>query len=133
MRTDDMVREALADLAPTAPADTTPLSGMHRAIRRRRRRQHVAPGPAAVTFGAIALGPTALVLNAEGDPSQVSTDPADTTTPTTTPTTTTPTPTPDTTTTTEGNQVEPTRFGPVTFQLPEGWDIIDQYEVRSPL
>jgi len=126
MRTDDMVREALADLAPTAPADNTALTGMHRAIGRRRRRQQVARIAAAVAFVALAVGTTAVVLDAESDPSQVSTDPDETTTPTTTPTT--PTTTPDTT---EGNQVEPTRFGPVTFQLPEGWEIIDRYDQGS--
>lgn len=123
MRTDDMVREALADLAPVAPADSSALAGMHRAIGRRRRRQQVARIAAAVTFVALAVGAGAVMLRAEGDPADVSTDP-DNTTPTTTPTT------PDTT---EGASARRTRFGPVTFQLPEGWEVVDQHPEQSPL
>lgn len=132
MRTDDMVREALADLAPTAPADNTALAGMHRAIGRRRRRQQVARIAAAVAFVALAVGTTAVVLDAESDPSQVSTDPDDTTTPTTTPST--PTTTATTPETTEARPAETDRitFGPVSFQLPEGWVEVYREPRSSP-
>jgi hypothetical protein len=131
MRTDDMVRDALADLAPVAPADNTALAGMHRAIGRRRRRQQVARIAAAVAFVALAVGTTAVVLDAESDPSQISTDPDDTTTPTTTPTT--PTTTATVPETTEGGPAETDRitFGPVSFQLPEGWEIIERRDQGS--
>src|SRR5262245_2975802 len=135
MRTDDMVREALADLAPTAPADNTALAGMHRAIGRRRHRQQVARVAAAVAFVALAVGTTAVVLDAEGDPADVSTQPDDATS-TTTPTTTATTPSTTATTpdTTEGGAAETDRitFGPVSFQLPEGWVEVYREPRSSP-
>jgi hypothetical protein len=114
MRTDDMVREALADLAPTAPADNTALSGVHRAIGRRRRRRHVAQAVAAVALVATAVGTGALLLRAEDSKVQTGNQGSTTTTPTPT--------TPDTA---EGGSAGRISFGSVSFQLPEGWHQID--------
>jgi hypothetical protein len=114
MRTDDMVREALADLAPTAPADNTALAGVHRAIGRRRRRRHVAQAVAAVALAATAVGTGALLLRAEDN--KVQTGNSGDGRPTTTePTTeTTGVPKPDTT-----GRVT---FGSVSFVVPDGWE-----------
>src|SRR5262245_44489257 len=114
MRTDDMVREALADLAPTAPADNTALAGVHRAIGRRRRRQHVARAVAAVFLAAAAVGVGAVVLRAEDNHVQTGSDGTSTTTPTTKPTT-------ETTGTPKPGEGDRTQFGPVSFVLPAGW------------
>jgi hypothetical protein len=115
MRTDDKLREALADLAPVAPADGSALAGVHRAIGRRRRRQHVARIAAAVVVLALAAGTTAVVLQAEDDPAGFGTDgstPSTETTPTT----------PDTA---EGGPAGRRSLGPVSFELPEGWYVLD--------
>jgi hypothetical protein len=119
MRTDDLVREALADLAPTAPADSSALAGVHRAIGRRRRRQHVARAVAAVALAAAAIGTGALVLRAEDDNVQVGNGGDGR--PTTTETTTAP----------EPDASGRITFGPVTFQLPEGWHQIDHRNTRG--
>jgi hypothetical protein len=115
MRTDDKLREALADLAPVASADGSALAGVHRAIGRRRRRQHVARIAAAVVVLALAAGTTAVVLQAEDDPADYGTDgstPSTETTPTT----------PDTA---EGGAPARRSLGPVSFELPEGWYVLD--------
>ena len=127
MRTDDMVREALADLAPTAPADNTALAGVHRAIGRRRRRQHVAQAVAAVALAATAVGTGALLLRAEDNKVQTGSGgdgrPA-TTEPTTATTPTTGTPKPG-----EGDR---TQFGPVSFVLPQGWEATPSQKLTDP-
>jgi hypothetical protein len=110
MRTDDMVRDALADLAPVAPADSTALAGMHRAIGRRRRRQQVTRVAAAVAVLAFAVGAGALVLRADSDPSNVSTEPDDGK------------PTTDTTGDPKPDLSGRITFGEVSFQLPDGWE-----------
>jgi hypothetical protein len=129
MRTDDMVREALADLAPTAPADNTALAGVHRAIGRRRRRQHVAQAVAAVALAIAAVGTGALVLRAEDDNVQTGNEGTSTTVPTTatTPTSTATTPT----TATGGDAANRQTFGPVSFVLPDGWEVIYQNDTPS--
>src|SRR5262245_11959555 len=126
MRTDDLVREALADLAPTAPADNTALAGVHRAIGRRRRRQHVARAVAvaAVALVAVAIGTGALVLRAEDNNIDVGTGGDGQTTTTTEPTTETTAPKPDL-----NGRIT---FGPVSFQLPEGWQAGTPQKITSP-
>jgi hypothetical protein len=121
MRTDDMVREALADLAPVAPADSSALAGMHRAIGRRRRRQQVARIAAAVTFVALAVGAGAVMLRAEGDPADVSTQPDDGK------------PTTDTTGEPKPDLSDRIDFGGVSFQLPAGWEASVPRKETDPL
>jgi hypothetical protein len=121
MRTDDMVREALADLAPVAPADSSALAGMHRAIGRRRRRQQVARIAAAVTFVALAVGAGAVVLQAEGDPADVSTEPDDGK------------PTTDTTGEPKPDLSDRIDFGGVSFRLPAGWEASAPRKETDPL
>lgn len=121
MRTDDMVREALADLAPVAPADNTALAGMHRAIGRRRRRQHVARAMAAFAVLALAIGAGAVLLGAESNSPDISTQP-DHGKPTTD---TTGVPKPD-----ENGRMD---FGGVSFVLPEGWEASTPRKQTDPL
>ena len=121
MRTDDMVREALADLAPVAPADNTALAGMHRAIGRRRRRQHVARAMAAFAVLALAIGAGAVLLGAESNSPDISTQP-DHGKPTTD---STGVPKPD-----ENGRID---FGGVSFAVPLGWDVISRGKEPSPL
>ena len=112
MNTDDMVREALADLAPDAPADSSALAGFHRAIHRRRRRQTVARVAAAVAVLAMAVGAGALLLHAEDDPADFGTDEHGQDGKPTTDSTGTPKPD-------LGGRIT---FGEVRFQLPPGWE-----------
>lgn len=118
MRTDDKLREALADLAPTAPADGSALAGVHRAIGRRRRRQNVTRIAAAVAVVALAIGTGALVLRAGDDPADFGTDGHDRT-----PSSETSPTTPDTA---EGGAAGRHSFGPVSFELPAGWHVLDE-------
>jgi hypothetical protein len=121
MRTDDMVREALADLAPVAPADNTALTGMHRAIGRRRRRQHVARAMAALAVLALAIGAGAVLLGAESNSPDISTQP-DHGKPTT-----------DTTGEPKPDQSGRIHFGGVSFVLPEGWEAGRPRKQTDPL
>ena len=121
MRTDDMVREALADLAPTAPADNTALAGVHRAIGRRRRRQHVARAVAAVFLAAAAGGAGAVVLRAEDNKVQTGGQSTSTTTPST-----------ETTETPKPGEGDRTQFGPVSFVLPAGWEATPSQKLTDP-
>jgi hypothetical protein len=121
MRTDDMVREALADLAPVAPADNTALTGMHRAIGRRRRRQHVARAMAALAVLALAIGAGAVLLGAESNSPDISTQPDDGK------------PTTDTTGEPKPDQSGPMHFGGVSFVVPEGWEAGPPRKQTDPL
>jgi len=109
MTAEDMVRDALADLAPRVPAGDEALGGMRRAItRRRRRRTAVRAGVAAVLLVAVAAA--GAVALSGGDSEQPS-DMIDQ--PTTTPT----------------SPGGPMPFGPITVTLPAGWVVYD----RSPI
>jgi hypothetical protein len=104
---------------------------VHRAIGRRRRRQHVAQAVAAVALALAAVGTGALVLRAEDNKVRTGSEGTSTTVPTTT--ATTPTTTATTPTTTTGGAADRQNFGPVSFVLPDGWEIVDQRPERSPL
>jgi hypothetical protein len=106
MTAEDMVRDALADLAPRVPAGDEALGGVRRAItRRRRRRTAVRAGVAAVLLVAVAAA--GAVALSGGDSEQPS-DMIDQ--PTTTPT----------------SPGGPMPFGPITLTLPEGWVVYDR-------
>jgi hypothetical protein len=67
MTTDDVVRDALADLAPLAPADDAAYAGVRRAVTRRRRRRTTARIAAAVVAVALIAGGGLAVTGGVGD------------------------------------------------------------------
>jgi hypothetical protein len=109
MSTENKVRDALADLAPLVPAGDEALAGVRRAITRRRRRRTAVR--ATVAAGLLVAVATAGVLASAADDRPGETDIVGN---------------PTTTTETVPDVVDGrVRFGPVSFVLPDGWDVID--------
>ena len=97
MTTDDLVRDALADLAPLAPADESAFAGVRRAVARRRRRRTAGRlAVVALAVGLVAGGGVAVALRS--DESRVTTRPP-----------------------TESRHVS---FAGMSFELPDGWEVI---------
>jgi hypothetical protein len=116
---EDTLRKALRDLAPTAPADEAAHAGVRRAITRRRRRRTTGRVAAVVLAVAAVAGGRALVAgsgDAEG-PRYATDDagPSDRPGPST--------PTPPT-----GDTGATHTFGPVTFDVPPGWEVTEMGE-----
>jgi hypothetical protein len=96
---DDPVRDALAALAPLAPADDAAFAGVRRAVTRRRRRRNAGRIAAAVVaVGLIAGGGLAVTGGPGGDESGYVTEPT-------------------------GGRVA---FADMSFELPEGWEVVSE-------
>jgi hypothetical protein len=78
--TEELVRNALADLAPTAPADSTAYAGVGRRITRRRRQRAAARLAAVAAVVVVAVAGAALVGGLRDEPSGFSTQPGEDTT-----------------------------------------------------
>jgi hypothetical protein len=103
MTTDDLVRDALTDLAPIAPADDTAFAGVRRAVARRRRRRAAGRVAAALlAVGLIAGGGVVIGGVRRDGESRVATRPP---------------------TTGDTRQVT---FAGMSLDLPEGWEVISR-------
>ncbi len=128
--TEDQIRNALADLAPTAPADGSAYSGVGRRITRRRR-QRTATRLAAVAAVALVAVAGASLVGGRDEPSGFSTQPGDDDA--TLPDDGTP---PATGTAPGGTDdggappivPNPTVIGGAEFELPTGWEAEPQPE-----
>jgi hypothetical protein len=119
--TEDTLRDALRGLAPTAPADETAHAGVRRAITRRRRRRTTGRVAAVVLAVAAVAGGRALVVaseDAEGPPGYATDDAPS---PTAQPGPSTPAPG-------TGDTGATQSFGPVTFDVPPGWEATEMGE-----
>jgi hypothetical protein len=133
--TEDVVRDALADLAPIAPADSSAYAGVGRRITRRRR-QRAATRLAAVAVVALVAVAGASLVGRDDEPSGFSTGEGRTIT-------TGPDAGPDDGAPPgpgtgqdgiedrddgAGTAPTPTTLGPATFTLPAGWEAVQQDE-----
>jgi hypothetical protein len=75
--TEELVRNALADLAPTAPADSTAYAGVGRRITHRRRRRAATRLAAVAAVGLVAVAGAALLGGPRDEPSGFSTQPGE--------------------------------------------------------
>ena len=133
--TEDLVRDALADLAPKAPADSTAYAGVGRRITRRRRQRAATRLAAVAAVALVAVAGASLVGDRDDEPSGFSTGPGDTRT--TAPDGSTPddgaSPEPGTGQDgvdggDDGASTEPSTrmLGPAMFTLPAGWEAVQQ-------
>lgn len=136
--TEDLVRDALADLAPIAPADSTAYAGVGRRITRRRRQRAATRLAAVAAVGLMAVAGASLVGDRDDEPSGFSTGEGNTIT--TVPDAEQPDdgapPGPGTgqdgvDAGDDSASTEPTKkmLGPATFTLPAGWEAVQQDEV----
>lgn len=109
--TEDLLRERLARLAPTAPADAVAFEGVERRIIHRRRQRTAARVAAVAAVALVAVG-VGSVASGRDESSDVSTMPA------------------DTTTTAPALDAVPTvgqqgrvAFGGASFEVPDGWEV----------
>jgi hypothetical protein len=96
MTTDDLVRDALADLAPLAPADDAAFAGVRRALNRRRRRRTAGRIAAAVVAVGVIAGGGLAVNGLREDEGGLATRPP----------------------------TDRVSLGDLSFELPEGWEVI---------
>jgi hypothetical protein len=96
MTTDEFVRDALADLAPLAPADDAAFAGVRRAVTRRRRRRTAGRVAAVVLAAGVLTGGVLATAGQRNDEAGITTRPP----------------------------TERVSFGELTFELPEGWEVI---------
>jgi hypothetical protein len=96
MTTDDLVRDALADLAPLAPADDAAFAGVRRAVGRRRRRRAAGRIAAVVVAVGLIAGGGLAVNGLQEDEARVTTRPPS----------------------------DRVSFGDISFELPAGWEVI---------
>ena len=75
--TEELVRNALADLAPTAPADSRAYAGVGRRITHRRRRRAATRLAAVAAVGLVAVAGAALLGGPRDEPSGFSTEPGE--------------------------------------------------------
>jgi hypothetical protein len=108
---EDMLRERLARLAPTAPAERAAFEGIERRITHRRRRRAAVRVTAVAAVALVAVGVASLAMGRD-EPSDLSTSPT------------------DTTATAPAAGVAPTvgqqgrvAFGGASFEVPEGWAV----------
>jgi hypothetical protein len=123
---EDRLRDALADLAPGAPADDRAFAGVQRAVTRRRRHRAVARAAAVVVALGVAAG-GALAVAAGGPGAPDASTPAEqadgpagrSTTSATAPSTTTAAPL------AAGATAGRVSFANAEFSLPAGWVVVD--------
>ena len=136
--TEDLVRNALADLAPVAPADSSAYAGVGRRITRRRRQRAATRLAAVAAVALVAVAGASLVGDRDDEPSGFQTGEGNTIT--TGPDAGQPDdgapPGPGTgqdgvDAADDGVSTGPTtrRLGPATFTLPAGWEVVQQDEV----
>ncbi len=109
---EDLLRERLARLAPSAPADSVAFEGIERRITHRRRRRAAARVAAVAAVALVAVGVGSLAIGRE-EPSDLSTQPAETATSAPVPGAAAPT----------VGQKGRVAFGGASFEVPEGWEV----------
>jgi hypothetical protein len=109
---DDLLRERLARLAPSAPADSMAFEGIERRITHRRRRRAAARVAAVAAVALVAVGVGTLATGRD-QRSDVSTQPAETTTSEPDASAAAPT----------VGQTGRVTFGGASFEVPEGWEV----------
>jgi hypothetical protein len=107
--TENLLRERLARLAPTAPADRAAFEGIERRITHRRRQRTAARVAAFATVALVAVGVGSLATGRD-EPSDLSTSPPDRTTPATGEAPTV-------------GQQGRVAFGGASFDVPDGWAV----------
>lgn len=110
--TEDLLRERLARLAPSAPADRAAFEGIERRITHRRRRRAAARVAAVAAVALVAVGVGSLATGGD-ESSDVSTRPAETTT----------TAPPEGAAAPTVGQQGRVAFGGASFEVPEGWAV----------
>ena len=109
---EDQLRERLARLAPSAPADALAFEGIERRITHRRRQRAAARLAAVAAVALVAVGVASLATGRD-ERSDVSTQPAETTTSAPDATAAAPT----------VGQTGRVAFGGASFEVPEGWEV----------